>query len=199
MTDVTTPNPEDRHISPYSRQEKIARLLWAIVQGTLFRWSFTTWYGWRRFLLTRFGARVHSSAVVRRTARIECPWNLTIGRNSCLGDGAIAYCLGPVTIGDRVSISQHAHLCAGTHDYDDARMPLLRPPITIGDDAWIAADAFVGPNVTIGEGAILGARGCAFSDLKPWTIYGGNPAKQIKTRERPDGLPTNDRRDHATA
>jgi putative colanic acid biosynthesis acetyltransferase WcaF len=101
-----------------------------------------------------------------------------------------------VTIGDRVSISQHAHLCAGTHDYDDARMPLLRPPITIGDDAWIAADAFVGPNVTVGEGAILGARGCAFSDLEPWTIYGGNPAKKIKPRERPRGLPGNDHRDH---
>ncbi|MHC4774963.1 MAG: LbetaH domain-containing protein, partial [Planctomycetota bacterium] len=68
--------------------------------------------------------------------------------------------------------------------------PLVRAPITIHADAWIAADAFVGPGVTVGEGAILGARGCAFSDLEPWTIYGGNPAEVIKARERgSDQLP----------
>ena len=71
------------------------------------------------------------------------------------------------------------------NDYDEPNMPLRRPPITIEDDAWVAADAFVGPDVTIGRGAILGARGCAFKDLDPWTIYGGNPAKAIGTRSIP--------------
>ena len=174
---------EDRHISPYSTREKIGRMLWAVVQGTLFRVSFPTAYGWRRFLLRRFGAVIDPSAVVRRTVRVECPWNLTMGPNSCLGDHAIAYCLGPITLGARVTISQHAHLCAGTHDDTRPHLPLLRPPITIEPDAWIAADAFVGPDVTVGEGALLGARGCAFGDLEPWTIYGGNPAKALKPRE----------------
>jgi putative colanic acid biosynthesis acetyltransferase WcaF len=175
---------EDRHVSPYSTREKVGRLLWAVVQATLFRLSFHNWYGWRRFLLRRFGATIDATAVVRRTVRVECPWNLTLGRNSCLGDHVIAYCLGPVKLGERASVSQHVHLCAGTHDYDQPDMPLIRPPITIESDAWIAADAFVGPNVTVGEGAILGARGCAFGDLEPWTIYGGNPAKAIKKRRR---------------
>jgi putative colanic acid biosynthesis acetyltransferase WcaF len=184
------PTPQDRHRSPYSTREKVARTLWAVVQATVFRTSFHNWYGWRRFLLRRFGARIHATAIVRRTARIECPWNLTLGRNACLGDRAVAYCLGPVAIGDRVGISQNAHLCAGTHDYDRPDLPLVRAPITIHADAWIAADAFVGPGVTVGEGAILGARGCAFSDLEPWTIYGGNPAEVIKARERgSDQLP----------
>ena len=174
---------EDRHTSPYTAREKVGRVLWAMVQATLYRRSFPTWYGWRRFLAERFGASIHPTAKLRRTSRIECPWNLTMGRNSCLGDDATAYCLGPITIGDRVSISQNVHLCAGTHDYTKPNMPLLRPPITVCDDAWIAADAFVGPNVTIGEGAILGARVCAFGDLEPWTIYGGNPARPIKKRE----------------
>jgi putative colanic acid biosynthesis acetyltransferase WcaF len=115
---------------------------------------------------------------------VEIPWNLTIGADSSVGDGAILYCLGPVTIGDRVGISQHAHLCAGSHDYTKPGMPLLRPPITIESDAWIAADAFVGPAVRVGEGAILGARGCAMQDLEPWSIYSGNPAKLVKPRPR---------------
>lgn len=178
-----TTQPETRHISPYSTREKIGRMLWAMTQATVFRYSFHNWYGWRRFLLRRFGATIASSAHIRRTVRVECPWNLTVGENSALGDGVIAYCLGPVTIGDRVSISQYAHLCAGNHDYTKPDMPLIRPTIDVGDDVWIAAEAFVGPGVTIGAGALLGARAAAFGDLEPWTIYGGNPAKAIKSRE----------------
>ncbi|MEO1130802.1 MAG: putative colanic acid biosynthesis acetyltransferase, partial [Planctomycetota bacterium] len=120
---------------------------------------------------------------------IEQPWNLTMGSNSCLGDRCIVYCLGKITLADNVSISQGAHLCAGTHDFTRYDLPLLRPPITIEAHAWVAADAFVGPNVTVGEGAILGARGCAMKSLEPWTIYGGNPAKPIRVRSKPEGIP----------
>jgi putative colanic acid biosynthesis acetyltransferase WcaF len=182
------PRAQDRSISPYSTKEKVGRLLWAVVQGTLFRGSFHTWYGFRRRLLLMFGARLHPVTRIRRTVRIECPWNLTMGEDSSAGDRAILYCLGPVTIGRRVSISQHAHLCAGSHDHTRPDLPLTRPPITLGDDCWIAADAFVGPGVTVGRGAILGARGCAFKDLEPWTIYGGNPARPIGKR-REFGVP----------
>ncbi len=113
-----------------------------------------------------------------------------MGRNSCLGDRVIAYCLGNVTIGERVSVSQGAHICAGTHDYNRVDMPLMRPPISIGDDAWLAADVFVGPDVTIGEGVVLGARGVAVRDLDPWTVYAGNPARPVKSRERPSSTDT---------
>ena len=173
---------EDRHISSYSTSEKIWRILWAITQATLFRFSFRTWNKWRIFLLHSYGAEIDSSCVIRRTVKIECPWNLTMGTNSCLGDCAIVYCLGKVTIGDRVSISQNAHLCAGTHDYKQDEMPLLRLPIVIEDDAWIAADSFIGPNVTVGRAAILGARGVAMHDLDADTIYSANPAVIIKMR-----------------
>ncbi|MEC9372798.1 MAG: putative colanic acid biosynthesis acetyltransferase [Planctomycetota bacterium] len=178
------PRAEDRGRSPYSRNEKIARMLWALVQATVFRASFTTWYGFRVWLINRFGARVTPGCRIRRTVRIECPWNLQMGENCSVGDGAIIYCLGPVRIGDRVSISQHAHICAGDHDFTRPDLPLLRPPVTIESDAWIAADALGGPRVTVGEGALLGARGCAFGNLEPWTIYGGNPAKKLRDRPR---------------
>ncbi|RNC80348.1 MAG: putative colanic acid biosynthesis acetyltransferase [Phycisphaera sp.] len=177
-----SPRAEDRSVSPYSTKEKVGRILWAIVQSTLFRSSFHNWYGWRRFLLMRFGAKLDPIVRIRRTVTIECPWNLAMGNESSAGDGVKLYCLGPVTIGNRVSISQFAHVCAGSHDHTRPDLPLTRPPITIEDDAWIAADAFVGPGITVGAGAILGARGCAFKDLEPWTIYGGNPAKAIAER-----------------
>ena len=71
----------------------------------------------------------------------------------------------------------------GTHDYQDPSLPLLRLPIEIGAEAWVCADAFVGPGLTVGEGAIVGARAVAMKDVEPWTIVAGNPAKFIKRRE----------------
>lgn len=182
---AVSPQEAARAISPYTLKEKVARLLWAMTQGTVFRFSFHNWYAVRAWMLRCFGSRLAPNVRVRRTVRVECPWNLTIGENTVAGDHAILYCLGPVTIGKNVTISQHAHVCAGTHDYTRADLPLVRPPIVIEDDAWIAADAFVGPGVRVGQGTILGARGCAFKDLDAWSIYGGNPAKRLSDRPKP--------------
>lgn len=178
------PAPTTRGVSPYRTREKIGRVLWAVAQTVLFRWSFHTCYGWRRVLLRMFGARIASTVRIRRTVCIECPWNLAVGEETGIGDHATLYCLGPITIGHRVTISQHAHLCAGTHDYTDPNMRLLRPPIEVGNDVWICADAFVGPGVHVGDGAILGARGVAMHDLEAWTIFAGNPARIVKPRPR---------------
>jgi putative colanic acid biosynthesis acetyltransferase WcaF len=174
-------NPELSR-SPYSAREKVGRVLWAIAQATLFRFSFHSWYGWRRLLLSAFGARLDPVVRIRRTVRIECPWNLSVGHDSAVGDRVTLYCLGPVRIGARVTVSQGAHVCAGTHDFTRRAMPLLRPAIDIGDDAWICADAFVGPAVAVGSGAILGARAVAMRSLDPWTIYSGNPAVPLRPR-----------------
>ena len=153
-----------------------------MVQATLFRHSFHSWYGLRRALLSAFGAKLDPVVRIRRTVRIECPWNLAVGHDSAIGDRVVLYCLGPVTIGSRVTVSQGAHLCAGTHDFTKRAMPLVRPRISIGDDAWICADAFVGPSVAVGAGAILGARAVAMRSLDPWTIYSGNPARAVRPR-----------------
>jgi putative colanic acid biosynthesis acetyltransferase WcaF len=114
------------------------------------------------------------------------PWNLNVADYAAIGDDALIYNLGLITIEARATISHRAHLCAGTHDYAKADFPLLRPPIAIGEQAWICADAFVGPGVTIGEGAIVGACAVAVKDVAPWTIVAGNPAKFAKRREKPE-------------
>lgn len=174
-----------RHVSPWSTKDKVRRILWSWVQGTLFRCSPRNAYRWRAMLLRQFGAKLDGDVRIRPTVEVEIPWNLTIGTNTSVGDHAILYCLGPVTIGRFCTISQYAHLCAGTHATNDRAMELLRPPIRLGDDVWIAADAFVGPGVTIGDRTILGARSSAFSDLPADMICVGSPAKPIKPRHLP--------------
>jgi putative colanic acid biosynthesis acetyltransferase WcaF len=188
-TTATSSTPEQLYagaqVSPWTTREKIGRALWIIVRGSLFRFSWHNMYGFRRLLLRLFGAKVGRSVVIRPTARIEIPWNLDIDDQSSIGDYARVYNLGTVRIGRRCTVSQYAHLCAGTHDHTRWTTPLLRPPITIGDDVWIAADAFVGPGVTIADGAILGARAGAFRDVPAWTINAGLPARVLRPRPRP--------------
>lgn len=134
-------------------------------------------------MLRAFGANVGREVHVHPTVRITIPWNLSIGDDSAVGDGVILYALGPINIGARTTISQGAHLCAGTHDWRDPTMPLKKPPVSIGSDAWICADAFVGPGVNVGDAAILGARAVVMKDVGSGVIVAGNPARPIGTRK----------------
>ena len=111
------------------------------------------------------------------------PWNLEAGDESAISEHAFVYDLGRVTAGGRATISRRAHISAGTHDHTKPDFPLLCPPITIAPEAWVCAHALVGPGVTIGEGAILGARAVAMKNTNPWTIVVGNPARESKRRE----------------
>jgi putative colanic acid biosynthesis acetyltransferase WcaF len=173
-----------RTISPVPLPLKIRRAIWSAVQATFFRWSLHTANGFRSALLRLFGAKVGRHCTIRRTASVYYPWQFVLGDLSSLGDRATIYNLGPVTIGRRVTISQEAYLCAGTHDYRLLSMPLMTPPITIGDDAWICARAFVGPGIEVADGAILAACGVAVENLEEWSIYAGNPATKKKDRPR---------------
>lgn len=87
-----------------------------------------------------------------------------------------------IIIGANAVVSQNAELCAGTHDVEDTDFQLIAKPVIIGDHAWVATGAFVGPGVTIGEGGVLGARAVAFKDVPPWEIHIGNPARLLRKR-----------------
>ena len=171
----------NRTAARYTRGEMVRRVLW-MVGRWLFRLSPRPAFGWRRFVLRCFGARVGRHVHVYPDTVIYFPWNLTVGDWSAIGEGAFVYNVGPVIIGASVTISQRAHLCAATHDYKRADLPILRLPVQIRDQAWICADGFVGPGVTVGEGAVVGARAVVTKDVAPWTVVAGNPARPIKQR-----------------
>lgn len=170
QVDVTA----NRRRRSWSRSEMVGRLAWALCQP-FFRFSPRPLWGWRAWLLRCFGARIGRQVHIHPTVRITIPWHLRIDDQAAVGDCVILYALGPIHIGERATVSQHAHLCAGTHDWRDPARPLVRSHIQIGADAWVCADAFVGPHVRIGEGAILGARAVATKDLPAGQIGIGNP------------------------
>ena len=157
------------------------RVLW-IPGQYLIRLSPRPFFAWRRFVLRLFGATVGPHVQLYASTRVYMPWNLVVGAWGAIGEDVLVYNLGPVTIGERTTVSHRAHLCAGTHDYRRTDLPLLKPPVTIGDQAWVCADAFVGPGVTVGEGAIVGAGAVATRDVPDWAIVAGNPAVEVKRR-----------------
>lgn len=117
------------------------------------------------------------------TARITIPWNLILGEGCAVGDHAILYALGPIMLGPRTTVSQYAHLCAGSHDWRNPAMLLTKPAIVVGADVWVCADVFLGPGVTVGDAAILAARAVVMRDVPSKTIVAGNPAQTIGKRD----------------
>ena len=162
---------------------KVARVIWNCVWAVAFRPTPVCCFGWRRWLLRRFGARIAPRARPYPGCRIWAPWNLNMAPYSCLADHVRCYCVAPVTLGERATVSQHGHLCAAGHDITDPHMTLTAAPIVIGAGAWVCADAFVGAGVTLGEGAVAGARAVVVDDVPPWTVVAGNPARPVKQRE----------------
>ena len=168
--------------SPWTFREKVGRAIWMLIGKPIFRMSFHNWYRFRASLLRLFGAKLGNGVAIRPTANIEVPWMIEIDDDATVGDHAILYSLGRIRIGKRSIISQYAHLCAGTHDYVDHTFKLIRSPVTIGDDVWVGADAFIGPGVDIGSLSVVGARSSAYKNLGEKQVFVGNPAKPIKER-----------------
>jgi len=171
----------NRSARKWTRREQVRRVLWALAHP-LFAFSPRPFWGWRQGLLRFFGAQIGREVHIYPSVQITIPWNLSIGDQAAVGDRAILYALGPITLAERATVSQGAHLCAGTHDYRDSTMPLLKLPIVIEHDVWVCADAFIGPGVTVGARAIVGARTVVMKDVEPGAIMIGNPAKFIRRR-----------------
>jgi putative colanic acid biosynthesis acetyltransferase WcaF len=156
--------------------------LWWFVQATFFSCSPQFAYGFRRWLLRCFGSSVGSEVIIRPTVIVTYPWKVSIGDNAWIGDDVVLYSLGEIQIGANAVVSQRSYLCAGDHDYTEPDFPIRAFKITIGEQAWVAADVFVAPGVTIGAGAVIGARSSVFKDMPPGMVCFGYPAKPVKPR-----------------
>jgi putative colanic acid biosynthesis acetyltransferase WcaF len=119
------------------------------VQTTLFHGSPQFAYGFRRWLLRSFGARVGQGAIIRPSVTVTYPWKVSIGDHAWVGDDVVLYSLGENDIGAHAVVSQSSYLCASDHDYTQPDFPIRARKITIGPEAWVAADVFVAPGVTL--------------------------------------------------
>ncbi len=179
----------NRQARKYSRAELARRALWCL-GNWLVRLSPRPCFAWRNLILRLFGATVGAQVRVDPSTRIHFPWNLKVGPWTALGQDVRIYNPGPIFLGRKVTISHGAHLCAGTHDHTRADLPLIKQPITIADQVWICADAFIGPGAQVGTGAVIAARAVVTGRVADWNVVAGNPARIIGHRELRAALPT---------
>ena len=126
-------------------------------------------------------------------SRIEGGSGLKIGKYVHIASFASILGGGRAEIGDFSGLAQGARLITGMgHPFED-KFPVTLPPedpyhrmrgqIVMGAYSFVAANAVVFPNVTIGTGAVVGAGSVATKDVPPWTIVVGIPARVIRVRE----------------
>lgn len=167
------------------KKEKLKNFVWGIVNKTLFRCTpshFSLFRKYRVWLTRLFGSEIDYSCSLHPTCKIEYPWNVSMGHLSSLGECSWVYAMDKISIGEKSCIGKDVQLLTGSHDIGSPIFQLITRPISIGSAVWIATRATILPNVCIGEGAVVGATASVYKDVEPWTVVGGNPAREIKKR-----------------
>ena len=173
MIDVT----KNRQSKKYTKLEYFKRLAWDYCGAILFKALPSPCFWWyRNLVLKLFGASVGKRVRVSRSVQITCPYNLNLADDVAIDHEVSLYCLGQIEIGKRSVISQKSFLCAGTHDYRDAAMPLIKAPIKILQDSWVCASVFIGPGVVVNNDCVVAAGSVVVRDVATNTVVGGNPA-----------------------
>lgn len=166
----------------FSYGNRLRRLLWNMIYILFFRFSPRPFHIWRSFLLRLFGASIGKGVHVYPKVIIWAPWNLDIEDEVGIANGATLYSQGKIYIGYRAIISQGSYICTGTHDYTLKGNPLVTAPVFLKALSWVAAESFIHPGITIGEGCVIGARSVVTKDMPDWTVCAGHPCKPIKPR-----------------
>jgi len=185
MTPLTTHSQADAYASPWSTRRRLGLLLWQIAWPLTCGWTPKPANAWRLCVLRWFGAEIHGRPFVHGRARIAQPWNLTLHDRACLGEGAVAYSLGPIEIGAGATIAQEAYLCTGTHAFSSPALELQTALIRIGPGAFVGARSFILPGVEIGARAVVGAAAVVTRDVAAGSVVAGNPARVLGHRDRP--------------
>jgi len=169
----------------FSLGNRLFRCAWMGAWLLLARFTPPPFHAWRRLVLICFGARIERGVRVHGSVSIWHPHNLVVGEGALIGPGVRIYNQGAIRIGARSVISQRAHLCASSHLVDDPHFQLVLRPVTIGERCWVAAEAFVGPGVSMADRSVLGARAALFRETECDGVYSGNPAVMIRRRYLP--------------
>jgi putative colanic acid biosynthesis acetyltransferase WcaF len=133
-------------------------------------------------VLRGFGATVGSGVVIKPRVNIHFPWKLSVGDHTWIGEEVFILNLEPVKIGAHCCLSQRAFLCTGNHDYRRADFAYRSQPITVEDGAWVGAQSFIAPGVTIGSEAVITAGSVVTRDQPPGKVCAGNPCVPLKNR-----------------
>lgn len=126
----------------------------------------------------------HQTTNIMMHTEVQHPKGIQLGARTIVGRHCHLDGRGGVRTHADVNISSYAQLITAGHDVHSTDLAGTTGAIEIGARAWIATGAIVLQGVTIGEGAVVAAGSLVRSDVAPYTIVAGTPAKPIGTRRR---------------
>lgn len=136
----------------------------------------------RVFILKLIGQKISWSASIHRGARIKSlvPGTLFIGNKSIINQRVILDNRGGLQIGNNVAISEYTKIYTASHDHSQIKRPIVRKPVIIENGAFIYSNSIILPGVTIQKNSVVAGGAVVTRNVMKYTIYGGNPAKEIK-------------------
>jgi putative colanic acid biosynthesis acetyltransferase WcaF len=158
------------------------RALWLVVEALVLLNPVVTSYGFKRWILRRFGARIGAGVLIKPGVHVKYPWRLEIGDHAWIGERSWIDNFVQVRIGAHACVSQGAYLCTGNHDWSDPGMRRFVAPVIVEDGAWIGAFARIAPGVVVGREAVVTLGSVLLEHAEPRGIYQGNPAELVKER-----------------
>lgn len=146
----------------------------------------------RNVQLLRFPKNIYlgKDVVAKEGVKIcSCNQNaqVHIGDRTTLGYNTMLFASSNITIGNDCLIAPFVYIVDSDHQMRKGQrineQPNVVEPISIGNDVWIASNVTILRGVAIGDGAVIAANSVVNTDVSPYDIYGGTPAKKIGERE----------------
>lgn len=139
-----------------------------------------------RLYLSLFLIKVGRRSKIHRGVRFFHIGKLKVGNNSTINFGCYLDNRRGIYIGNNVGIAHNTKIYTLGHDIEDPTFKTKGAPVYIKDNSFIFANCLIMPGITIGEGSIILPGSVVTKNIPPFTIWGGNPAKQIKERKNHD-------------
>ena len=161
---------------------------------------------WARTFIIPFVIKRGKGSIIRRKARLDIipSKKITLGKKSVIEDYTIinngmgdifigdythvtsrVKLVGPVTLGNYVTIGSGAQITGLTHNYLDVTRPIAKQGVTpnrtvVEDDVWIGGNSCINQGITIGTHSIIASGSVVTKNVPPYSVVGGNPARILR-------------------
>lgn len=137
----------------------------------------------RRLVYRVTGVKIGPGSSIHMHAKFYNPENISIGKDTIIGESVVLDGRDKLIIGDHVDIASEVMIYNAEHDINSKDFHALSSPVIIEDYVFIGPRAIILPGITIGRGAVVAAGAVVTKSVNPFEIVGGVPAKVIGLRE----------------